>query len=141
MRAWEELVGRPKYHVMRSHVIAPISPAKITAKVTTSILTRPDPMVLATAVPNVKAATKLKKAAQTTALPGVSTRVDTTVAMEFAASWKPLMKSKDRATRSRRRTARRFVSMVSEGRYDSRGVKTQVGVAVEVPSRPSRREG
>ena len=41
--------------------------------------------------PKPNAATKLKKAAQTTALPGESTRVDTTVAMEFAASWKPLM--------------------------------------------------
>ena len=31
-------------------------------------------------------------------LPGDSTRVDTTVAIELAASWKPLMKSKIRAT-------------------------------------------
>ena len=37
------------------------------------------------------AATKLKKAAQMTACPGERTRVDTTVAMEFAASWNPLM--------------------------------------------------
>ena len=51
----------------------------------------PEPTVLATAVPKVKAATKLKKAAQMTAWPGVSTRVETTVAMEFAASWNPLM--------------------------------------------------
>jgi hypothetical protein len=41
---------------------------------------------LATAVPKVKAAMKLKNAAQMTALPGVSTRVDTTVAIELAAS-------------------------------------------------------
>jgi hypothetical protein len=33
----------------------------------------------------------LKNAAQITAFPGVRTRVDTTVAIEFAASWKPLM--------------------------------------------------
>ena len=46
----------------------------------------PAPTVLATAVPNPKAATKLKNAAHTTALPGDSTRVDTTVAIEFAAS-------------------------------------------------------
>ena len=51
----------------------------------------PAPTVRATAVPKVKAATKLKNAAHTTALPGESTRVDTTVAIEFAASWKPLM--------------------------------------------------
>ena len=46
----------------------------------------PEPTVLATAVPNPNAATKLKKAAQITALPGVRTRVDTTVAIELAAS-------------------------------------------------------
>ncbi len=53
--------------------------------------TMPAPMVLATAVPKMNAAAKLKNAAQTTALPGDSTRVETTVAMELAASWKPLM--------------------------------------------------
>ena len=53
--------------------------------------TRPEPTVFATAVPKVNAAMKLKNAAQTTALPGVSTRVETTVAIELAASWKPLM--------------------------------------------------
>ena len=53
--------------------------------------TRPEPTVFATAVPNVNAAMKLKTAAQMTALPGDRTRVDTTVAIEFAASWKPLM--------------------------------------------------
>ncbi len=72
-------------------MIAPISPAKITAKVTIRKSTRPEPTVFATAVPKVNAATKLKTAAQMTAFPGLSTRVDTTVAMEFAASWKPLM--------------------------------------------------
>ena len=55
-------------------------------------------MVLATAVPKVKAATKLKNAAQITAMRGESTRVETTVAIELAASWKPFRKSKARAT-------------------------------------------
>ena len=41
---------------------------------------------------------KLKNAAQATACVGDSTRVDTTVAIELAASWKPLMKSKISAT-------------------------------------------
>ena len=36
---------------------------------------------------------KLKKAAQTTAYCGRSTRVATTVAIELAASWKPFVKS------------------------------------------------
>ncbi len=66
--------------------MAPIRPAKMTAKVRMLMSTRPEPTVLATAVPNVKAAMKLKNAAQITALPGVSTRVETTVAIEFAAS-------------------------------------------------------
>src|SRR5213082_989108 len=50
-------------------------------------------MVLATAVPNQKAATKLKNAAQATARNGVRTRVETTVAMELAASCQPLENS------------------------------------------------
>src|SRR4051794_33085491 len=50
-------------------------------------------MVLATDSPNTRNATKLKNAAHTTAHCGRSTRVDTTVAIEFAASWKPFMKS------------------------------------------------
>src|ERR1035438_7241879 len=39
-----------------------------------------------------------------TAFFGVRTRVPTTVAMEFAASWKPLMKSKASATNTTKRT-------------------------------------
>jgi hypothetical protein len=71
--------------------MAPANPAKITVMVTMPRSTMPDPTVWATAVPNPNAATKLKNAAHTTALPGDSTRVDTTVAIELAASWKPLM--------------------------------------------------
>ena len=48
-------------------------------------------IVSATFVPKKMNAAKLKKAAHATACFGVSTRVDTTVAIEFAASWKPLM--------------------------------------------------
>ena len=51
-------------------------------------------------MPKPIAAAKLKKAAQMTGFPGVSTRVETTVAMELAASWKPLRKSKMNATRT-----------------------------------------
>src|SRR5665811_1092276 len=58
MSACDELVGRPKYQVMRSQMIAPANPPKITEKVTTWMSTMPEPTVLATAVPNVKAATK-----------------------------------------------------------------------------------
>src|SRR5215472_14806264 len=54
----------------------------------------PLPMVLATAVPNTKAAMKFQKAAHSTARNGVSTRVETTVAMELAASCQPFENSK-----------------------------------------------
>ena len=81
--------------MIRSQTIAPNRPAKITAKVTTATCCPPTdtvrsiiplPMVAATAVPNMKAAAKLNTADQITALPGDSTRVETTVAIEFAAS-------------------------------------------------------
>src|SRR5882724_486848 len=99
INACDELVGNPQYHVIRSQTMAPTSPARIIHWSTTFASTTPLPTVLATCTPKPKAATKLKKAAHTTAWSGVSTRVDTTVAMELAASWKPLMKSKIRATR------------------------------------------
>ena len=71
--------------------MAPSRPARITYGVTSARSTNPLPTVLATPVPNVKAETKLKNAAHSTAWNGVSTRVATIVAIEFAASWKPLM--------------------------------------------------
>src|SRR5678815_3233851 len=80
-------------------MMAPMRPARMTSFVTTERSIIPLPIVLATAVPMTKAATKLKNAAQSTAFWGERTRVETTVAMEFAASWKPLRKSKVSATR------------------------------------------
>src|SRR5579862_9895171 len=82
----------------------------------------PLPMVVATAVPNVNAATKLKKAAHTTATRGDSTRVDTTVAIEFAASWNPLRKSKARATTTMT-MAKRWVEFMNirEVQHDTGG--------------------
>src|SRR3954447_8028643 len=53
--------------------------------------------VSATFGANKNMATKLKNAAHTTAVCGLSTRVETTVAIELAASWKPLMTSNDSA--------------------------------------------
>src|SRR6185295_20312824 len=84
---------------MRFQTMAPRRPASTTSRDTMDRSIMPDPMVLATCVPRTKAATKLKKAAQSTATWGVSTRVETTVAMELAASWKPFRKSKVSATR------------------------------------------
>ena len=104
-RACDELVGRPTHQVIRSQRIAPTRPPKITAEATMARSIMPRPIVEATAVPKPKAARKLKAAAQNTAWPGVSTRVETTVAIEFAASWKPLMKSNVSATKIRASTA------------------------------------
>jgi hypothetical protein len=86
MRACEELVGKPKYQVIRSQTIAPINPARITYSLTALSWIIPLPIVLATWVSNPNAPMKLKKAAHMTAKRGVNTRVETTVAIEFAAS-------------------------------------------------------
>ena len=56
-------------------------------------------MVLATVVPNIRKAMKLKNAAHRTAWEGFNTLVETTVATELAASCMPLVKSKDKASR------------------------------------------
>src|ERR1700748_2009437 len=53
----------------------------------------PLPIVPATAVPNTNAAMKFQNAAHATARNGVSTRVETTVAIEFAASCQPFENS------------------------------------------------
>src|SRR5712692_8523497 len=103
MSAWEELVGRPRMRVIRFQKMAPNKPASKTFWSTISIWTMPLPMVLATAVPKTKAATKFQKAAQTTARKGVRTRVETTVAMELAASCQPFENSKVRVRKMTRR--------------------------------------
>ena len=54
-------------------------------------------MVLATATPKPNAAIKLKNAANMTAFLGDSAFVETTVEMELAESWNPLVKSKTSA--------------------------------------------
>src|SRR5436305_11155221 len=75
----------------------------------------PLPIVLATAVPNKNAARKLKIAAQSTASFGESTRVETTVAMLLAESWKPFRKSKTKATRIVIRTSRTSLFIFHSG--------------------------
>src|SRR5262245_58282327 len=70
----------------------------------------PVPIVVATLRWNTNTAAKLKNAAQATAWCGFSTPVDTMVAMELAASWKPLMKSKASATRTRKTTTARPIT-------------------------------
>src|SRR5215204_1146713 len=79
------------------HVMAPSSAPKITFGSTMLCSISPTPTAFATATPPVNSAAKLKNAAHITAASGLSTRVPTIVAIEFAESWKPLMKSKRNA--------------------------------------------
>ena len=95
--AWLELDGRPKNHVTRFHVIAPTRPASTMSSVIASWSTIPVAMVAATSN-ETKAPAKLRTAAMATAARGLSARVDTLVAIEFAVSWKPFVKSKKSAT-------------------------------------------
>src|SRR4051812_14227499 len=77
--------------------IAPRSPPRMTCGSTMLCSIIPPPTAFATATLPVNSAAKLKVAAQNTAASGLSTRVPTIVAMEFAESWKPLLKSKMKA--------------------------------------------
>ena len=97
MRAWLELEGRPRYHVTRFQVIAPTSPARTTSSVITSALTIPVAIVAATSS-ETNAPRTLRKAALMTAARGDRARVETLVAIEFAVSWNPFVKSKNSAT-------------------------------------------
>lgn len=67
-------------------MIAPSKPPSTTVESTTLRSISPFPIVLAMAVPKTKAATKFQNAAHATAALGERTRVETTVAIELAAS-------------------------------------------------------
>ena len=90
MSACDELEGMPNHQVMRFHMLAPTSAASTTGWVTMAGSANPDAIVFATAVPSM-APPKLSTAAINTAVRTGSTPVETTVAIAFAASWKPLM--------------------------------------------------
>ncbi len=89
MRACVEDDGRPSHHVMRFHVIAPISPDRTmisaSSELTLPMLMMSSAIVVATWVPR-SAPTRLKTAAMMRATLGVSARVETEVAIALAAS-------------------------------------------------------
>ena len=95
--AWLELDGKPRYQVTRFQVIAPTRPARRMFSVIASGSTIPLATVAAT-LKEMKAPAKFSTAAMATARRGESARVDTLVAIEFAVSWKPFVKSKNNAT-------------------------------------------
>src|SRR4051795_12995233 len=82
---------------MTFHRIAPRSPARMTCGSTMLCSIIPPPIAVATATLPVNSAVKLNVAAQNTAASGLRTRVPTIVAIEFAESWNPLLKSKMKA--------------------------------------------
>ncbi len=94
--ACDELDGSPSSQVTRFHRMAPTSPAKIIVGVTTASLTIPPEMVLATSVDR-KAPATFRMAAMSTATLGFNAPVATDVAIAFALSWKPFVKSKNNA--------------------------------------------
>src|SRR3954451_9628776 len=93
--ACEELDGRPSHQVARFHAIAPIRPANTTVVVIAAGSTMPLATVAAT-FNEMNAPAKFRIADIATAVRGDIARVDTDVAIAFAVSWKPLVKSKAR---------------------------------------------
>jgi len=86
MRACDDEDGRPKYHVMRFHAIAPTTAANTTTSpCVVSGASMMLPTVLATFT-ETRDPARLKTAARARAARGVRARVDTDVAIAFAAS-------------------------------------------------------
>ena len=83
--ACDDEVGSPSHQVVRFQAIAPTRPANTTASLT-AVGSMILPTVSATWVWKTRKAMKLKNAAQITASRGLSTLVETTVAIELAAS-------------------------------------------------------
>ena len=94
--ACDELDGSPTSQVSRFHRIAPTSPAKIMPGETSVSSTMPPEIVLATSVDR-KAPTTFRTPLMSTAVFGLSAPVAMDVAIAFAVSWNPLVKSKARA--------------------------------------------
>src|ERR1043166_7843749 len=83
--AWLELDGQPNHQGAMFHANAAITAQSTVVIVTMLVSTSPLPIVEATAPPN-SAPVRLKNAAIAIALRGFKTRVETTVAIAFAAS-------------------------------------------------------
>src|SRR3954468_15092600 len=90
--ACDELDGRPSHHVATFHAIAPTRPANTTVVVIAPGSTIPEPTVAAT-FSEMKAPAKFSTADSATAKRGDMARVETEVAIAFAVSWKPFVKS------------------------------------------------
>src|SRR5437879_13005279 len=76
--AWDEDVGKPPHHVIKSHTIAPIKPPRMTVGSTSERSINPFPSVFSNAVPRPNAAPHLTNAATTTGGTRLQLRVHTT---------------------------------------------------------------
>ena len=114
-RACEELDGNPSSQVSMFQVIAPMRPAKMSEGMRCAVLESswmmPPETVAATSVDR-NAPTRFSPAASMTAVRGLSAPVAIGVAMAFAVSWNPLVKSKKSASRITSTTMRAAVSTV-----------------------------
>ncbi len=81
---WEELDGMPNRQVISFQSIAASVAATITGAVTSVEITRPDPIVFATAVPNRNGPINSAMAATVNACLGCMAREETTVATTLA---------------------------------------------------------
>src|SRR5919202_1819406 len=95
--ACEELDGRPSHQVRRFQAIAPARAATSVCCVARFASMSPLATFFATAVVT-NAPARFATAAISTATRGVTARVPTEVAIAFAVSWKPFVKSKPSAT-------------------------------------------
>src|SRR4051812_48400861 len=103
MSACEDEDGSPNHHVARFQQIAPTRPPKTTVGVIAPASTIP-PATIAATFSEMNAPTKFRQAASVTAMRGASAPVAMVVAIAFAVSWKPLVKSKLRAAATTRTT-------------------------------------
>src|SRR4051794_20913985 len=91
IKAWDDDDGIPKYHVRRFHAIAPTTAANTTTRpCVVSGVSMMLPTVFAIFTETSDPA-RLNTAASASAARGLSARVDTDVAIAFAASWNPLV--------------------------------------------------
>src|SRR3954464_15682544 len=103
--ACEDDDGSPNHHVARFHEMAPIRPPCTTVGVIAPAATIP-PAIVAATFSEMNAPANFRIAAIVTATLGGSAAVAIVVAIAFAVSWNPLVKSKLSAAATTRTTIR-----------------------------------
>src|SRR5699024_2958646 len=116
--AWDELLGIPKYHVTKVHIIAANNAARITVVPSSNTNGSAIPLVIVCATPgNVNAPIKFIAATSRIPLRGVNDVVESQVAMTFAVSWNTLIKSNTSANTTNKITIKNTLSMINPSTY------------------------